>query len=150
MNRRALFLIPVLVVALTTAALADVIGAHETQGLKTNVGPGEYTLVDIKGPGTFVCAHVNKQGTGSGLCFVNVTIDGKHVMELSYAAMKNMGLSTNNPYGVMVKTVGSIDNAMINFGTPLYFRKNLKVIMKVDFEIYPISLPQSPYGVLGS
>ena len=50
---------------------------ERTQGLKAPAPQGTTVLVNLRGPGVFVGAEVNKQGGASGLTFVILDIDGR-------------------------------------------------------------------------
>ena len=103
-----------------------------TQGLKSPAAKGEHSLVTLRGPGVFVAAHVSKQGGKTGLTFVDLTIDGRNVTNISFAAAKNLGLTQQNPYGLVLLSAASIKNLTIGFPTPLTFKKSLKLSVNVQ------------------
>ena len=45
----------------------------------------------------FIASEVNKQGGNSGLTFVSLDIDGRNVVNMSYAAAQNLALSSRIP-----------------------------------------------------
>lgn len=84
-------------------------------------------LITIKGPGVFVGGHVAKQGGASDLTFVSLDIDGRNVVNASYAAVRNTGLTQDNPYGLVVlpSSPGAQDNMAFGFPEPLRYEKQL-------------------------
>jgi hypothetical protein len=135
MNRTA-FVSAITAVALLCicgSAAADVAGAERAQGLAAPAAQGDHTLVQLRGPGTFVSAQVSKQGGNSDLTFVNLELDGKNVVSASYAALRNWGLTQDNPYGlVLLNSTGAIKTLTIGFSTPLKFQKELVLSVKVS------------------
>lgn len=102
------------------------------QGLKAPAGKGDHTLVQLKGPGVFVGAAVSKQGGATDLTFVDLTIDGRNVVNLSYAAAQNWGLTQYNPFGIVLLKTGAISNLTIGFPTPLRFEKELVLSANIN------------------
>jgi hypothetical protein len=92
-------------------------------------------LVDLDGPGTFVAAEVTKQGGAAGdITFVILDIDGRNVVNVSYAAARNFGLLQQNPFGlVLLETpqTATIKNLTIGFPTPLRYEESLKLSVVV-------------------
>ncbi len=106
---------------------------QRTQGLKAPAPKGTYDLVTIKGPGTFVCAEISKQGGTNDLTFISLDIDGKNVVNLSVAAAKNWGLTENNPYGLALLTSSvGIKTLTIGYPFPLNFSRELKIKVTVS------------------
>lgn len=105
---------------------------ERTQGLRAPAPEGDHDLVTLRGPGVFVGAEVAKQGGQSGLTFVSLDIDGRNVVSLSFAAAKNTGLTQQNPFGIVLLDSGPVDNLTIGFPTPLAFRRELKLGVKVS------------------
>lgn len=101
--------------------------ADSTESLVTNPSDGsEHNLVSLTGPGTFVAARMTKQGGASGLTAVSLEMDGKIVVQRNIAALKNWGMTQNNPFGVVVVTgPGGIDAVTIGFPQPIAFESNL-------------------------
>lgn len=112
--------------------LTGVCNPKRTQGLKVKLRKGKYTLVSIKGPGVFLAASITKQGGSNGLTFVNLHIDGKNVTSLSYAAAQNVGLTQQNPYGIVLLKGGVVDNFTIGFPLPLRFERELQLSVQVN------------------
>ena len=108
--------------ATTTSFIA---GAQRTQGLLAPVPMGEHVLVQLKGPGVFVCAQVTRQNDPVGLSFVSLDLDGRNVVSLSFEAAKNLGLTQSNPYGLVLLEESSIDTLTIGYPLPLHFEKEL-------------------------
>lgn len=101
------------------------------EGLKAPAPKGDYTLVDLQGPGVFIAAAVTKQGGDSGITFVKLDIDGKNVVGLSYAAAQNWGLTVQNPYGIVLLS-GAVSTYTIGWPTPLRFERELKLSVTVN------------------
>jgi hypothetical protein len=107
---------------------------QRTQGLEAPAPEGEYALVNLDGPGTFVAAQVTKQGGDGDITFVILDIDGRNVVNISYAAMRNSGLTQHNPFGlVLLETPGTatIKNLTIGFPAPLRFEEGLRLSVEV-------------------
>ncbi len=105
---------------------------QRSQGLKAPAGKGNHVLVKLRGPGVFVGAEVAKQGGATDLTFVDLTIDGKNVVNLSYAAAQNWGLTQYNPFGIVLLKTGAISNLTIGFPVPLRFEKELVLSANVN------------------
>lgn len=105
---------------------------QRTQGLKAPAPKGDHVLVDLKGPGVFLGAQVSKQGGGTDPTFVILDIDGRNVTNISYAAANNLGLTQQNPYGLVVLKSAAIKNLTIGFPSPLRFKKRLKLSVTVN------------------
>lgn len=108
---------------------------QRTQGLEAPAAEGEHSLVNLDGPGTFVAAMVTKQGGLDDLTFVNLDIDGRNVVSISYAAARNFGLTQQNPFGlVLLETPGSgtVKNLTIGFPSPLRFEERLTLSVVVS------------------
>ena len=105
---------------------------ERTQGLAAPAPKGEHQLVSLEGPGTFLAAHVSKQGGDSGITFVDLDIDGRNVTNLSFAAAKNLGLTQQNPYGLVLLESPSLQNLTIGFPTPLRYQTSLTLKVNVN------------------
>ena len=106
---------------------------ERTQGLIAPAPQGEHELVTLQGPGLFVSAQLTKQGGTNDLTFVILDIDGRNVVNFSIAAANNVGLTQNNPYGlVLVKSKGDIKTLTIGFNSPLRFARELKLRVQVN------------------
>ena len=97
------------------------------QGLLTNVKKGEHELIKLSGSGVFLGAHISKQGGSSDISFIDLTIDGKNVFNVSYAALINLGYTQQNPYGMVLVKTGEIENITLGFPYPLKYEKSLKL-----------------------
>ena len=105
---------------------------ERTQGLKALPPQGTTVLVDLRGPGVFVASEVNKQGGISGLTFVILDIDGRNVVNMSYAAAQNLALSQQNPFGVVLLSSGQIKTFTIGWPSPLRYERELKLSVTVN------------------
>jgi len=105
---------------------------ERTQGLKAPAPNGTYALVTLKGPGVFLGAEVAKQGGTNDLTFVILDIDGRNVTNLSYAAAENAGLTQQNPYGLVLLHSGALKTLTVGFPTPLLYKRELKLSVKVN------------------
>ena len=118
------------------SCLNGVCAPERTQGLKAPAPKGEYELVTLKGPGTFVSAEISKQGGTNDLTFIILDIDGKNVVNLSVAALKNLGLTQDNPYGlVLLESEAGIKTLTIGYPFPLNFNQELKLKVTVNENI---------------
>lgn len=114
--------------------LLGVCDPQRTQGLEAPAPEGEHALVNLDGPGTFVAAQMTKQGGDGDITFVILDIDGGNVVNISYAAMRNSGLTQQNPFGlVLLETPGTatIKNLTIGFPAPLRFEEGLRLSVEV-------------------
>lgn len=105
---------------------------ERTQGLKAPAPKGDYELVHLEGPAIFLAAQVSKQGGATGITFVDLDIDGRNVTNISFAAAKNLGLTQQNPYGLVLLESTSIQNMTIGFPMPLRFRSSLTLRVTVN------------------
>lgn len=118
--------------AAAPACVGGVCNPRRVQGLKAPAPRGEHVLVDIAGPGVFLAGEVVKQGGGAGLSFVSLDIDGRNVVNLSYDAARNWGLTEHNPYGVhYLSSAAGLENLTFGWPTPLVFMRSLKVSVLV-------------------
>jgi len=102
------------------------------QGLKAPAPKGTHTLVTQEGPGLFLSANVTKQGGATDLTFVSLDIDGRNVVNLSYAALRNSGLTQANPYGIQYLPGAGIESFAIGWPFPLAFKRSLKLSVTVS------------------
>lgn len=107
-------------------------GTRRTEGLIAPASIGEHVLVDLKGPGVFVCAAITRQNDPSGLTFVSLVLDGQSIVSLSFEAATNWGLIQPNPYGVMLLKNNSISTLTIGYSLPLSFEKRLTLKVNVQ------------------
>ena len=105
---------------------------QRTQGLKAPAPKGTYTLVALKGPGLFLSANVSKQGGATDLTFVNLTIDGRNVVSLSFAALRNIGLTQANPYGLQFLNGAGVESFAIGWPFPLAYKRSLELSVTVN------------------
>ncbi|HKJ00733.1 MAG TPA: hypothetical protein VKB51_19860 [bacterium] len=102
------------------------------EGLVAPPVPGENVLVSLTGPGKFLSARLSKQGGDSGLTEVKLTIDGHTVVARNIVALQNLGLTANNPYGIVVSGGSGIDTVTIGFQEPLAFESSLTLSANVQ------------------
>ena len=112
--------------------IGGVCDPQRTQGLKAPVPKGSYTLVSLTGPGLFLSANVTKQGGATDLSFVSLDIDGRNVVNLSYAALRNIGLTGANPYGIQYSTGGAVESFSIGWPFPLTFKRSCELSVTVN------------------
>lgn len=94
---------------------------------------GSFKLVVLEGPGVFLGGHVTKQGGNTDITFVSLDIDDRNVVNISYAAARNWGLTQQNPYGLVVmSSTGTLDTLAFGFPTPLRFERSLRVSVTVN------------------
>jgi len=89
-------------------------------------------LVDLEGPGVFLGAAVSKQGGANNLTFVILDIDGRNVTNLSFAAAGNLGLTQQNPFGVVLVQSALVKTFTVGFPAPLRFARSLRLSVKVN------------------
>ena len=111
---------------------AGVCDPERTQGLKAPAPNGTYALVTLKGPGVFLGAEISKQGGTNDITFVILDIDGRNVTNLSYAAAMNLGLTQQNPYGLVLLGGGGLKTMTVGFPTPLLYKRSLKLSVTVN------------------
>jgi hypothetical protein len=103
-----------------------------TQGLKAPAAKGTHNLVSLQGPGLFLSANVSKQGGPTDLTFVQLNIDGRDVVNLSFAAARNWGLGAPNPFGLQFLTGIGVESFAIGWPVPLTFKRSLKLSVVVN------------------
>jgi hypothetical protein len=111
---------------------AGICAPQRTQGLVASPAPGDHDLVNLSGPGLFVGAQISKQGGANDLTFVSLDIDGRSVTNISFAAVRNFGLTQQNPFGLVLLESASLLNLTIGFPTPLQFSRSLSLRVTVD------------------
>jgi len=111
---------------------AGVCDPRRTQGLKAPAPQATHLLVNLEGPGVFLGAMVSKQGGTNDLTFLILDIDGRNVTNISYAAARNLGLFTQNPFGLVVSVTGLLKTLTVGFPTPLRFERSLRLSVKVN------------------
>jgi hypothetical protein len=116
------------VAAAVPPCVGGVCNPRRVQGLKAPAPRGEHVLINIAGPGVFLAGEVVKQGGGAGLSFVSLDIDGRNVVNISYDAARNSGLTEDNPYGVhYLGSAAGLENLTFGWPTPLVFMRSLTV-----------------------
>ncbi len=121
----------VVMIAGGTAYADTVIAPERTQGLVTPVTQATHNLVTLRGPGKFVAAQITKQGGNNDMTFVILSIDGKNVVNASFAALNNWALTQQNPYGIVLLKSGSIETVTIGYPSTLSFSKTLNLSVTV-------------------
>ena len=111
---------------------AGVCDPQRTQGLKAPAPIGTHDLVTLEGPGVFLGAAIAKQGGTNDLTFVILDIDGRNVVNLSYAAAANEGLTEQNPFGIVLVHSTAIKTMTLGFPTPLLYKRSLRVRVTVN------------------
>ncbi len=112
---------------------ADVRNPERTQGLAAPAPIGESELIFLEGRGKFISAQITKQGGTNDLTFVILDIDGRNVVNISIAALRNIGLTENNPYGlVLLNSKENPKTFTIGFSTPLVYKKELRLSVNVQ------------------
>jgi len=105
---------------------------QKVQGLKAPAPRGTYSLINLTGPGLFLAGHVTKQGGATGLSFVRLQIDGRIVVDLSFAAAHNWGLTQQNPYGLVVLGTAGLQTFTFGWPVPLVFKRRLNLSVVVS------------------
>jgi hypothetical protein len=116
----------------TNGCIGGMCDPQRVQGLKAPAPKGTYNLVNLEGPGLFLAAHVTKQGGSTGLSFVRLQIDGRNVVDLSFAAAHNWGLTEQNPYGLVLLGSGGLQNFTFGWPVPLVFKRSLSLSVVVN------------------
>ena len=122
-----------------TGCAAGVCDPERTQGLKAPAPNGAHDLVTLEGPGVFLGAAISKQGGTNDLTFVILYVVNdrgpflhNRVMDLSYAAASNQGLTQHNPYGVVLLHSTAIKTMTLGFPTPLLYKRSLRLRVTVS------------------
>jgi hypothetical protein len=102
------------------------------QGLKAPARKGTYDLINLEGPGLFLAGQVSKQGGLTGLTFVRLQIDGRSVVDLSFAAARNIGLTQQNPFGLVLLGTTGLQNLTFGWPVPLVYKRSLKLSVVVN------------------
>jgi len=126
------FTVAILFICYTMSFADSILSPKRSQGLLTSPAiNSSHNLVTLVGPGKFVCAEISKQGGSNDVTFISLDIDGVNVVSVSIAALKNWGLTANNPYGLVLLQSGTLIKTLtIGFNSPLIYQKELK--LKVD------------------
>ena len=102
------------------------------QGLKAPARKGTYDLINLEGPGLFLAGQVSKQGGLTGLTFVRLQIDGRSVVDISFAAARNIGLTQQNPFGLVLLGTTGLQNLTFGWPVPLVYKRSLKLSVVVN------------------
>ena len=105
---------------------------RRTEGLRAPAPKGTHNLVSLEGPGLFLSANVSKQGGPTGISFVKLDIDNRNVVNLSFAAARNWGLSEPNPFGLQFLSGIGVESLAIGWPFPLTFKRSLKLSVVVN------------------
>ncbi|HKC57220.1 MAG TPA: hypothetical protein VKC35_13890 [Vicinamibacterales bacterium] len=73
-----------------------------------------------------------KQGGANDLTFVILDIDGRNVVNLSFAAAANEGLTQQNPFGLVLVHSPALKTMTIGFPTPLLYKRRLELRVTVN------------------
>ena len=111
---------------------AGVCDPERTQGLRAPAPQGTHPLVTLTGPGVFLGASVSKQGGVNDITFVILDIDGRNVANLSFAAAANLGLTQQNPFGLVLLHSPALKTMTIGFPTPLLYKQRLELRVTVN------------------
>ena len=114
------------------ACAAGVCNPERTQGLRAPGSQGNHVLVALKGPGVYLAAEVTKQGGTNDLTFVSLDIDGRNVVNLSYAAVLNQGLTQHNPYGLVLLQSPALKTLTMGFPAPLRYQRSLELKVTIN------------------
>ena len=115
-----------------TGCTGGVCDPQRTQGLKAPAANGNHDLINLQGPGVFLGASVAKQGGATDLTFVILDIDGRNVVNFSYAAANNQGLTQQNPYGMVLVHGAAVKTMTLGFPTPLTYKRSLRLRVTVN------------------
>lgn len=105
---------------------------QRVQGLKAPARKGTYDLISLEGPGLFLAGQVSKQGGLTGLTFVRLQIDGRSVVDISFAAARNLGYTQQNPYGLVLLGTAVLQNLTFGWPVALAYKRSLKLSVVVN------------------
>jgi len=114
------------------ACIGGLCDPQRTQGLKAPAPRGTHNLITLVGPGLFLAGHVSKQGGATGLTFVQLRIDGRSVVDLSFVAARNLGLTQQNPSGLVILGNTGLQNFTFGWPVPLVFKRSLTLSVVVN------------------
>ncbi|MBA3343258.1 MAG: hypothetical protein H0T48_15695 [Gemmatimonadaceae bacterium] len=115
-----------------SACIGGMCDPQRIQGLKAPAPKGTHNLITLEGPGLFLAGHVSKQGGATGLTFVQLRIDGRSVVDLSFVAARNLGFTQQNPYGIVVLGSLGLQNLTFGWPVPLVFKRSLTLTVVVN------------------
>jgi hypothetical protein len=104
---------------------------QEAEGLLSSPATGAHQLVILKGPGKFVSAQLSKQGGTNDITFVMLEIDGKIVVDGSFAGYRNRGQTQSNPSGVVLLQSSAMKTLTIGFPFPLAYQSELRLSVDI-------------------
>ena len=131
-RRRAAKAVSTLGQSTETRCIGGMCDPQRIQGLKAPAPRGTYNLINLAGPGLFLAGHVTKQGGATGLTFVRLQIDGRSVVDLSFAGAQNWGFTQQNPYGIVVLGSGGLQTCTFGWPVPLVFKRRLDLSVVVN------------------
>ncbi|MBA2707880.1 MAG: hypothetical protein H0U59_08770 [Gemmatimonadaceae bacterium] len=114
------------------ACIGGMCDPQRIQGLKAPAPRGTHNLITLDGPGLFLAGHVSKQGGATGLTFMQLRIDGRSVVDLSFIAARNLGLTQQNPYGLVILGNTGLQNFTFGWPVPLVFKRSLTLSVVVN------------------
>lgn len=84
--------------------------------------------------GTFISGRVSKIDGANGSTTVELKIDRKTVVKMSFDKAQKLGLNDkNNPYGIaFYQGTNEVETLTIGFSTPLFFVRELEIIVHVE------------------
>jgi len=121
---------------------------RRVQGLVAAPARGKtINLINTKGPGVFVAAHITKQGGSNNITQVALFIDGVNVVAITFAAADNIGLDEQNNSGIKMVN-GPVKCISIQFNEPLYFQKECRVEIRTGTDTGVVQIVAN--AVIGS
>ncbi len=124
-----------------------VYGVRRTRRVREDLlADNDYSILKIESPeivvdeqietipiaGTFISAQVSKLSGNKNITTVELKLDGKTVIKISFDKALKLGLSDkNNPYGIVLYKGDDVETLTIGFSTPLFFVKELEIIVHV-------------------
>src|SRR5215211_3770228 len=105
---------------------------QRVQGSKSPARKGTYDLISLEGPGLFLAGGVSKQGGLTGLTLVRLQIDGRGVIDISFAAARNLGFTQQNPMGLVLLGTSVLQNLTFGWPVPLVFKRSLRLSVVVN------------------
>ncbi len=112
----------------TTGAACCMGGVCDRQRVHKLLAPasvGTHPLVSVEGPGVFVAGHVTKARGATGLSFVRLVIDGRVIVDVTFAAARTFVFPIENPYGVLRFASSGIQHLGFGWPVPLVFKRTL-------------------------
>jgi hypothetical protein len=116
----------------SAACIGGMCGPQRVQGLKAPAPKGTHNLITFEGPGLFLAGQVSKQGGATGLTSVQLRIDGRSVVDLTFVAARNLGLTQQNPFGLVVLGSAGLQDFTFGWPVPLLFKRSLTLSVVVN------------------